>query len=80
MAQKEREDINNRQSEGITAAKARGVTFGRPLKKPPENFGEVVGLWEHGEITFEKALAQTKLKQATFYNRLREMRKEKQKL
>jgi len=34
----ERENIRQRQSEGIVAAKARGVRFGRPIKKPPENF------------------------------------------
>ena len=74
VAQKEREDIRNRQREGIAAAKAKGVHLGRPIKRSPENFVEVVKLWEHGKITFEEALARTGLKQATFYNRLRELR------
>jgi len=74
VAQKEREDIRSRQREGIAAARARGVHLGRPTKKPPENFAEAVKLWECGKVTFEEALAQTGLKQATFYNRLREMR------
>jgi len=74
VAQNERENIHSRQSEGITAAKVRGVKFGRPIKKPPENFAEVVCKWEEGALTFEDALAQTGLKQATFYNRLRELR------
>jgi DNA invertase Pin-like site-specific DNA recombinase len=79
VAQKEREDIRARQREGIAAAKARGVHMGRPIKRPPDNFAEVVKLWERGKISFDDALAQTGLKQATFYNRLRELRSEKKK-
>ena len=74
VAQKEHEHIRARQAEGITAAKARGVRFGREIKKPPENFGELVERWECGEISFEEILMQTELKQATFYRRLREFR------
>ena len=74
VAQNERENIHKRQAEGIAAAKARGVRFGRPIKKPPENFGEVVKQWERGKIPFSEVLVQTGLKQATFYNRLREWR------
>ena len=51
----------------------------RPIKKPPENFADVVKLWERGKITFAEALEQTGLKQATFYNRLREFRNGKKK-
>ena len=74
VAQNERESIRQRQAEGIAAAKARGVRFGRPIKKSPKNFAKVVRLWERGEIGFGEALEQTGLKQATFYNRLREFR------
>lgn len=38
VAQTERENIHKRQAEGIAAAKARGVSFGRKSKNPPENF------------------------------------------
>ena len=79
VAQNERETIRLRQKEGIAAAKARGVRFGRPIKKPPENFTLVVKQWERGKISFDEALVQTGLKQATFYNRLREYRQRKQK-
>lgn len=79
VAQSERESIRKRQAEGIMAAKARGVKFGRPIKKSPENFGELVKLWERGKLTFSEALNQTGLKQATFYNRLREYRLNKKK-
>ena len=79
IAQNERETIRKRQAEGIASAKARGVRFGRPIKKPPENFGKLVKQWERGKISFDDVLAQTGLKQATFYNRLREYRHAKKK-
>ncbi|MDR1979336.1 MAG: recombinase family protein [Synergistaceae bacterium] len=79
VAQHERENIRKRQSEGIAAAKARGVHFGRPIKKPPENFRELVRAWERGKLTLEEILRQTALKEATFYRRLRELRLSKDK-
>ena len=79
VAQSERENIRKRQAEGIAAAKARGVRFGRPIKKPPENFAKLVKQWERGKLTFLELLEQTGLKEATFYNRLREFRCEKKK-
>ena len=74
ISELERECTLIRQAEGIDAAKARGVHLGRPIKKPPKNFPEVVKLWERQKITFDEALAQTGLIQGTFYNRLREFR------
>ena len=74
VAQSERETIRKRQAEGIAAAKTRSVIFGRPTKKSPENFGELVKLWERHKISFSDILNQTGFKQATFYNRLREYR------
>jgi DNA invertase Pin-like site-specific DNA recombinase len=70
----ERDSIKSRQKSGISAAKARGVRFGRPIKKPPENFAELVRAWERGKLPFAELLAQTGFKKATFYNRLREFR------
>ena len=79
VAQNERENIRQRQAEGIAAAKARGVRFGRPVKKPPEGFAMLVRLWERGKLPLPKLLEQTDLKIATFYRRLRELRAAKQK-
>lgn len=42
VAQSERENIRKRQEQGIAAAKARGVRFGRPEVPVPENFGEII--------------------------------------
>ncbi len=74
VAQNERENIKKRQAEGIAAAKARGVMFGRPTVTAPENFSKIVRTWERKEITFEEALQQSNLSESTFYRRLREYR------
>ena len=77
MAHSERDNIRKRQAEGIAAAKARGVHMGRPVTAVPENFVALVKEWEKGRLTLAEVLAQTGLKQSTFYNRVREYRKAK---
>ena len=47
VAQNERETIRKWQFENISAARLRGVRFGCPIKKPPENSGKMVKLWEY---------------------------------
>ncbi len=73
-AQNERESIRKRQAEGIAAAKARGVKFGRPKKQAPECFGELVKKWERKELSFKEVLSMCAVSEATFYRRLREYR------
>jgi DNA invertase Pin-like site-specific DNA recombinase len=79
VAQNERENIRKRQTEGIIAAKARGVRFGRPIKKPPEDFGTLIRRWERGKLPLQELIRECGLKKATFYRRLREYRAAKRK-
>ena len=79
VAHSERDSIKKRQAEGITAARERGVRFGRPTKTPPENFGALVRQWERGSLPIYEVLELTGLKEATFYRRLHEHRLEKTK-
>ena len=74
VSQSERENIRKRQAEGIAAARMRGIQFGRPIKKPPEDFGILVKQWEHGNLSISEILKKTGFKEATFYRRLREYR------
>jgi DNA invertase Pin-like site-specific DNA recombinase len=75
----ERETTLQRQKEGISAAKSRGVRFGRPVKSPPANFVEVVREWEQGKIMTKTALELTGLSESTFYRRHREFKSGKKK-
>ena len=72
VAQNERDNIRKRQSEGIKAARARGVHMGRPVKSPPENFGVLAKQWEHGELRTVDFMKITGLTETTLYRRLRE--------
>ena len=66
VAQTEREFIRQRQAEGIAAAKARGVRFGRQPMQRPDDFPLVRQRWEHGEISARQAAAQLKIAHRTF--------------
>ena len=66
VAQTEREFIRQRQAEGIEAAKARGVRFGRrPMKRPPQ-FAELKERWEKGEISARQAARELEITHRTF--------------
>ena len=56
VSQTEREFNHQRQAEGIAAAKARGVHFGRKFKKRGENYESVMKAWREGELS-RKAVA-----------------------
>ena len=70
VAENERTNIRNRQREGINAAKARGVKFGRPRKPLPENFNEICTEWKAGKITAGKAAEMCGISRTTFYDRV----------
>ncbi len=73
-AENERENIRKRQVQGIEAAKKRGVRFGRPVSKVPDNFKKIVKAWERGNIKLNEVLEKCQMSKSTFYRRLRDMR------
>ena len=66
VAENERSNIRQRQAEGIAAAKARGVKFGRPPKPLPENFHTIYQRWRNGKITGTKAAEECNMPITTF--------------
>ena len=66
VAQTERENIRQRQMEGIAAAKLRGVRFGRPRMNVPGSFASVKSEWEDGKISSREAAKQLGISQDTF--------------
>lgn len=73
-AQNERENIKKRQLQGIAAAKANGVRFGRPEKDIPPEFISLIRKWEKKKITLPEVLKKCEMSESTFYRRLREYR------
>lgn len=66
VAQSERENIRKRQAEGIAAAKARGVRFGRPPRPLPDNYDRAYQRWKSGEITGIAAAKECGMPLSTF--------------
>lgn len=74
VAQNERENIKKRQAQGIAAAKAKGVQFGRPEVPMPKNFKEIVKQWEKQLISTDAAIEKCGMSKTTFYRRRRELK------
>lgn len=74
VAETERSNIRKRQAQGIAAAKARGIKFGRPVKKLPMEFDELVNKWKQKRISKEEVLIQCNISERTFYRRLEDYR------
>ena len=75
VAELERGYLLQRQAEGIASAKSRGKHLGRPIKKAPSDFGNLVKAWEHKEIPLSKVCELCgSISEATFYRRLAEYR------
>ncbi len=67
VAQNERENIRQRQAEGIRLAKERGVHMGRPRYKLPRNFESVVSRYKNNEIGHKDAIKMLKMTKSTFF-------------
>lgn len=72
VAENERENIRRRQAEGIAAAKARGIRFGRPEHPLPGNFETVKSRWQRKELSLEQASKACHMPKSTFYYKARE--------
>lgn len=74
VAENERQNIKQRQAEGIAAAKVRGVKFGRPKVPLPENFREVYDRWKKKELTITEAAKECGMSRSTFHDRVKELK------
>jgi len=71
VAENERMNIKQRQAEGIAAAKARGIKFGRPPLRLSDNFHQVHKEWREGKISVTQAAKACGLPQSTFFRKAR---------
>ena len=72
VAQSERENIKKRQAQGIAAAKARGVHFGRPRKETPAFFDDLIDRYINNEMKLKEIAQICNCSNATCYRRIKE--------
>ena len=70
VSENERSNIKQRQAEGIAAAKAKGIRFGRPPKPIPDNFYHVYRQWKKGTLTGSQAAKECGMPLSTFRYRV----------
>ena len=73
VAENERTNIRQRQAEGIAAAKAKGVKFGRPSLPLPDNFYEIHKAWRAMKITLNEVANACNMPVGTFYGKARKV-------
>ncbi len=75
LSELERENILQRQREGIEIAKQNGKVLGRPLIEQPKDWDKVITLWSREEITAIEAMKRLNVNRGTFYRRLKSYKK-----
>lgn len=75
VSENERMNIRQRQTEGIAAARARGVKFGRPPIPLPDNFYSVHKLWREKKMTLRQAAEACHLAESTFFDKAQNFEK-----
>ena len=73
VSENERTNIRQRQAEGIAAAKARGIKFGRPSLPLPDNFYEIHREWRMKKISLKEAAKACDMPVGTFYGKARKL-------
>ena len=73
VAENERTNIRQRQAEGIAAAKAKGVRFGRPELPCPDNFQEICKAWKKKKITLQQAAEACGMANGAFYGKAKKL-------
>lgn len=71
LSELERENILQRQREGIEIAKQKGKSLGRPKVKEPQNWDKVIKIWKRGEISATEAMKRLNMSKVTFYRRVK---------
>lgn len=67
VAERERDNIKTRQTEGIASAKSRGVKFGRPKTELPKDFLRAYELYQNGLIKVKDVMSMCNIAKSTFY-------------
>ena len=76
VAQTERENIRQRQAEGVREAKLRGVKFGRPRKETTRPFDPIAEAYLRGELIGRQAAEQLGIELSCFYKRIKIFQRE----
>ena len=78
IAEQEYHTIHQRQKEGISAAKTKGVKFGRPPVTKPENWDSTIAKYKSGTLSAKQTMAELGLKKTSFYKLLSEEKERNQ--
>lgn len=77
VAESERDNIRIRQQQGISAAREKGVKFGRPETVLPDDFPKIIREWERKKITTEEAARKCNTSRSTFYRKVQKYKLKK---